>query len=446
MSSSPSDPGDATTGISLVPQSTATGIGNVSANNNCSSYNESPNNNGNNRCDYSATSSNSSKRKMKLADLLKSSPYESEAETYILSALEDRDPTVHSSSRNRTNTGFSSLEGFSSAEGPDVLLPSVPEASTSLFLEAGAAAATDTGSFTRMSQKDLGRGQNGNGSDSLWEGRENSDFDSATTGAERDATGTGEATNAKSTTMNAATHSKSSSGRTAKPPSPASPTRRRQSTTEETLLDLTNALNQANKVSAVTSTRQFSNIAVSGSADALAHNASMLFQRKSKSHTLTSSELDVADSIPPRTETVPGGGAARRRNTIWMGAKTNEDKKTDGDDGIVLDIMFSTLPGSASPGDEEQGAPDLASPGANGDSMGALSSDAGFVDGTKSSRSKKTNLSRVRENWRFVQDLQADLKPTGQSFYAYCRLILYLMVPATGIAFILFYLVDNPPT
>jgi hypothetical protein len=129
-----------------------------------------------------------------------------------------------------------------------------------------------------------------------------------------------------------------------------------------------------------------------------------------------------------------------------MGAKTEKDKRTDGDDGIVLDSMFSTLPGSASPGDAEQGVPDLASPGANGDSTDALSSDAGFVDGTKSSRSKKRNLSRVRENWRFVQDLQADLKPTRESFYAYCRAILYLIVPATGIAFILFYLVDNPPT
>jgi hypothetical protein len=433
MSSSPFDLGDAT----LPPRRTATGTGNASANNNCSSYNESPNNNGNNNYDDSTNSSTSSKKKINLGDLLKSSPYESEAETYILNALEDRDPTdsqttAHRSSRNRPNTGFSSLGGFSSAGGPDVLLPRVPEASTNVFLEEiklGAAAATDTGSFTRMSQKDLGRGQNGlgrgqNGSDSLSEGRETADFG-------YDAAGTGATTNATSTPMNTAT---------SKPPSPARPTRRRQSTTEETLVDITNALDQANNVCATPSTRHFSAKAASGSADVLAHNVSMLFQRKPKLRMPASSELDVTDSMPPTAETAPGGGAtsARRWTAIWMGAKTNKDKKSDEDDGIVI---LSPPVGSVSPGDVEQGEPDQALPGANG---------AEFVDGTTSSRSKKTSVSRVRENWRSVQvvqaDVHADMKSTRESFYAYCRAMLYVIVPATGIAFILFYLVENPST
>jgi hypothetical protein len=129
-----------------------------------------------------------------------------------------------------------------------------------------------------------------------------------------------------------------------------------------------------------------------------------------------------------------------------MGTKSSKDKKTDGDDRIVGDNLFSPPPGNLSSGDAEQGVPDLALPGANGNSADALSSGAGLVDGTTSSRRKKTNLSRVREKLRFVQDFQAYLKPTRQSFYAYCRAILYLIVPATGIAFILFYLVENPPT
>jgi hypothetical protein len=49
------------------------------------------------------------------------------------------------------------------------------------------------------------------------------------------------------------------------------------------------------------------------SADALAHNANMLFQRKPKLHTPTSSELDVADSMLPTTATAPGGGATSTR-------------------------------------------------------------------------------------------------------------------------------------
>jgi hypothetical protein len=377
MSSSPFDLGDAATGISLPPRRTATGTGNVSANDNCSSYNESPNNNGNNDCDYSATSSNSSKRKINLADLLKTSPYESEAETYILHALEDRDPTylqaiAPSSSRNRANTGFSSLGGFSSAGGSDVLLPRVPEASTNLFLEEiqlGAAAATDSGSFMRMSQ---------NGSGIISEGRETADFDSAAAaGSGQDAAGTGATTNATSKTTNAARsaaasaaaqstrsfgrtdskilqmgltfHSESSSRRTARPPSPARPTHRHQVTTEETLLDLTNALDQVNEIAnanydaslntsvhggvqcpgthgavaaaqppALTSSGRIIPGSLhtkhaSGSADALAHNASVIFQRKPKLHTPASSELDMADSILPTTATAPGGGATSTR-------------------------------------------------------------------------------------------------------------------------------------
>lgn len=522
-------------------RSAATGNGTAAANNNYSSHNESPNNNGNHSYNYSPNSSNSSgspttsnnnmasrtsERKIDLGDLLKASPYESEAETYILSALEDRDPTYSQtapSSRHRANTGFSSL----SLGGSDVLLSRVPEESANMFLEeikVAAAAAIDTGSIVRSSQTNLGRGRSGSRSGSLSEGGETPDSATAAAAvAGQDDAGTGAATNNTPTRTNAFTsvetsaaqstrssgrngsgvlqtgltfHSESSSRRMAKPSSPARPKHHRQATTtEETLQDLTNALDKVNKVAnanhAVLSTSVHGGVQrpdthgaaaaaqppvqhkpsssggiipaplrtkdAPGSADALAHNANMLFQRKPKPQTSTTFELDEADSMQPATTTSPVGGAsgggdatsAMRwsvlKAAIWMGAKSNKDKKTDGDHGSVADNILPPPAGNLSPTDVEQDIPDL-SLDANGNLADESPSGAGVVNGTTSSRRKTTNLSRVREKMRFIQDFQAFFKPELEYLHAYCRAILYLIVPATGIAFILFYLVDNPPT
>jgi hypothetical protein len=509
--------------------------GTAAANNDYSSYNESPNNNGNRSYNYSPNSNSSngsgspttsnhnmvsrtSKRKIDLGDLLKASPYESEAETYILSALEDRDPTylqTAPSSRHRANTGFSSL----SLAGSDVLLSRVPEESANMFLEeikVAAAAAIDTGSVVRNSRNNLGRGRSGSRSGSLSEVGENPDSAAAVAG--QDDAGTGTATNATSARTNTTTsaetsaahstrsfgrngsgvlqtgpkfHSESSSRRTAKPSSPARPKHHRQATTtEETLQDLTNALDHVNKVANANhganlstsvhggvqrpGTHGVATAAVQpplhhnpsssggiipallrtedapGSADALAHNANLLFQRRSKLQTPTSFELDETDSM--QLATTPGGGgvpSATRwsvlKAAIWIGAKTNKDKKTDGDDGNVGDNRLSPPAGSISRTDVEQNIPDL-SLGVNGNPANLSPSDAGAVNGATSSRRKTTNLCRACEKLRFIQDLRAYLKPELEYFYAYCRAILYIIVPATGIAFILFYLVENPPT
>jgi hypothetical protein len=509
--SSPFDLGTTTTGLSP-SRSTATGNGTL--NNDYSSNHESSNNNGNNSYNYSPSSSD---RKIDLSDLLKASPYESEAETYILSALEDRDPTYLPAapiSRHRANTGFSSL----SQEGSDALLSRVPEESANMFLEeikVAAAAAIDTGSVVRSGRNNLGQGRSGSGSWnwSVSEGEAPDSIAAAAVVGQND-TGTG-ATNAiptrTNTTTSAATaaqstrrfgrtgsgvlqtgltfHSESSSRRMAKPSSPARPKHHRQATTtEETLQDLTNALDQVNEVANANhgatmklnasvhgsvrsgvqrpgthgaaaaaaqpplhhnSSSSEGLIPVplrtedaSGSADAFAHNANiLLFQRKSKVQTSTSFEQDVTDSMQPATTTAPGGGApageggdasttrwSALKAAIWMDAKTNKDKKTDGDDGSVGDNTLSPPTGNVSPTDLEQDKPDL-SLGANWNPADVSSSDAGAVNGTTSSLRKTTNLFRAHGKLLFIKDFQAFLKPelafftrTVQPYYtSYCR-------------------------
>jgi hypothetical protein len=50
----------------------------------------------------------------------------------------------------------------------------------------------------------------------------------------------------------------------------------------------------------------------------------------------------------------------------------------------------------------------------------------------------------VKEEWDVVQDF---LRPRRTSIYLYCRIVsFYLLIPLLGIAVILFYLVENPPT
>lgn len=469
---------------------TGTGTETATANMKYSSYDTESSYSRNSSSSDNAPTSNSNiktrtfERKIDLGDLLKVSPYESEAETYILSALEDRDPTylqTATSTRNRANTGFSSL----SRGGSDVLLPRVSEESANMFLQeikVAAAAANDTSSVVGCGRNNLGRGRSVSGSVS--EGGETADSAVAAMTGQDDAE-TGAATNTAPTrtnaTISAATSaaqstrsfgragSESSSRRTAKPASPARPKHHKQATTtEETLQELTDALDQVNKAANATydATMNFNTAAAAaqpplhdpsssggiipaplrtndaeGSADALAHNANMLFQRKPKSQTSTSFELDVADSMQPTTSTAPGGGAtsAKRwrvlKTAIWMGSKTKKDKKTDGDDGSIGANTLSPLADKGSPTDVEQAIPEL-SLGANGNS----------ANGTTPRRRKTTALSRVCAKMRFIEDFEAFLKPELEYLYAYCRTVLYIIVPATGIAFILFYLVDNPPT
>jgi hypothetical protein len=418
-------------------------------------------------------------KKIDSGDLLKASPYESEAETYILSALEDRDPTL--AGRPRINTGASSGGAGS------VLFSRVSEVAANLFLgeiKMANAAASETGSVV-MSRP------------SHQEHYERGESSSEGGGAAAAVVGQDAATPAPTLQQGQTFRSESSSRMNPPPPSsPPPPTHRRQKTTEETLMALTHALDQVNKVASSANSNLTWNSSVhtgvqrqrlgthaeeelltphkpssSGSilpgplrtddapssADALAHNANILFQRKKKlSGSQTATSNVRSDNVhPSTTATVPT--TAQATNTkpwnvlnpaLWVGVPNRGgDKKNDGDLAGIDGGGGGGDDGSVfPPADVEQGVPVISSSNGNGHlTHGSTLAGGGGVDDPTLNRRKST-MSRVREKLQFIQDLQAFLSLGREYLYSYCLAVMYLILPATGIAFNLLYLADNPPT
>jgi hypothetical protein len=236
---------------------------------------------------------------------------------------------------------------------------------------------------------------------------------------------------------------------------------RRQMTVEQTIFGLTSALSAINAIhennldyEGLEPGDANEQIIGEASADRLARTVDILVHRnRTKAEDMTGAtsstsgsrnrtkteDLAAANDSNPDIDSLTTSASARRRT---LTDNTPDYKKTDEIEHQeeIPDSEHST---GKEGGDVEQGTADMATPAA---------STKGDDRQSASVRNKKNNNpwrhmhygDMIKEEWDVVQDF---LRPRHTSIYLYCRIVsFYLLIPLLGIAVILFYLVENPPT
>jgi len=319
--------------------------------------------------------------KFALEDIVQQTPYEAEAETYILKALEQRDPTAPQT-RPRSDTNTSTI------------MSNVPD---------------DYSQSLTNSHEEVDR----HGERSL---------QASDTYAASDAN-----SDLTSTHLNSSARDKQAEKALRERK------HRRDRTMEETLFGLTSALDamqslESTPMAAVAWTvPEIDRGGLAGSsADQLAVNASLLFQRKKN------------DAVTPDDNASVGGSSVesgRSGKSRWDLLRANVDSILKHSERGSVDEIPVVLEVSEEE-DADGSASDVESPA---------------VDDPQEKTTKKSRFpfaDKIKEEWEFASKFHYYFgTPLSRSIYWYCKVaLLYLILPSTGIAAILYYLAENPAT
>ena len=332
-----------------------------------------------------------SKRRLDLGDVI--DPMELEAETYILKALDERDPM-----RRRTNTEGSILSQVPNDAAHDFTVSPVPPGTTK---SPSNSAPPSPGASSAMIRPAPPK-------------------------------------------PTPSSPSKESSNKA----------HRRQLTVEQNLFGLTAALSAVNQSSLpagggrpVDNNNNLGDASI-GSHERLARTVGTLFNRtvvRNSSTDATSAGQDNKDGHA----TVSTNQAAAR----WGSIKTNLEqyKKTDGE-GPASSAVIDTVGGKdtdsvRTPIKEEV---DLEAADGSSSSDDESEDENGDISGTKHGKGREKNPfrhlpygSKIKDEWDTVQNF---LQPRRTGIYTYLKItILYLIIPMIGIAAILFHVAGNPP-
>jgi hypothetical protein len=384
-----------------------------------------------------ASSSNTSKT-LHLEDVVQQTPYEAEAETYILKVLEQRDPTYspHSNQYSR----FSNNETISSANS---ILSNVPEVSHNFSTT-----------------------------------EDYNDYDDDDINKEQTSVGTNDQSEISATTSHSRGRKQQQQPSTGRTSHVWDNSHNQNRTVEETLFGLTSALQAMNTLADTPQNpvaawdaagKEYNNITnmnthhrrTGSSAEQLAVNASLLFQRKKNDAPTPDDDIsvvsggggsDIDGSVENRSSSLgspvpvspnPSGRWTALRTAVGGGRKRSDSNAQDS-----VSVHTPAAQEEIPEGDEEAGELSDAEP--DDDPLQGDDSTTKKPPGPIKQK-RKSFAAHIKEEWDYVNRFQyfrnATRNPLASAIYVYCKVVLlYLILPSTGIAAILFHLADNPPT
>lgn len=383
-------------------------------------------------------SSSTNFRALNLEDVVQQTPYEAEAETYILKVLEQRDPTYspqpsrYSRFSNNTNDSHSTSS----------MLNNVPEVSHNFSM------AED---YNDYDDDDINKEETSVGSN-------NQSEISATTSHSRGRKSQQQQQEQQSNTSRTS-HIWDNS-------------QNQHRTVEETLFGLTSALQAMNDLADTplnpvaawdSAGMEYNNITnmnthhrrAGSSAEQLAVNASLLFQRKKNDAPTPDDNISVVSggsdsdgSIDNRSSlgsvpASPNGRWTALRTAIGVGRKRSDSNAHDSS-STQTPAVREEIPER----NEEDGVLSDVEP--DDDRLqGDESATKKSSEKTKK-KPRKSFAAHIKEEWDYMNRFQlrnVTRNPLASAIYVYCKVVLlYLILPSTGIATILFYSGDNPPT
>jgi hypothetical protein len=392
---------------------------------------------------------------LNLEDVVQQTPYEAEAETYILKVLEQRDPTYSPSSSNRLSryNGNNDTNTYSSTAS---ILNNVPEDVAHNF----------------SLEEDY---------------TPDNDYDDDGVAKEHTSVRSDNQSEISATTSQLSPSRNSRQQRLAGRTSHIWDTNHRANrSVEETLFGLTSALQEMNTLADTPQNpatawdaagKEYNNITnmtthhrrTGSSAEQLAVNASLLFQRKKNDAPTPDDDIsvvsggdasDIDGSIGNKSSLesvqVPAspnaggrwsalitavGGGRKRSDSDAHGSTSSGDrisrKRSDSD--AYGSVSTPALEEDIPEGDEEEG-------GLTDDKPDEESFNKKPPEETRR-EPRKTFAAHIKEELDYVSKFRnATRNPLAQAIHVYCKVVLlYLILPSTGIAAILFHLADNPP-
>jgi Mechanosensitive ion channel len=361
---------------------------------------------------HHSPSNSTSKVLLRVNDILKVNPLESEAETLILKAIERQDAIQQQQqSRSRSNTGSNSLLGNVPNDAIDIFMAEEKKASMD-YEETPASPATSLERGTNRPPRPPPRVQ--------------------------------------------------------PPPSIPKPTFYRNQSTEETLAALTMAMEgyqvhqagDAYQDDLVHERKLTENAHVQSAAEAFAQNANLVFRGPKVSpkpsvavpQQRRPSQTVAAPSPPPTTDHCGTTGGVSGAATNWSKLRTAVQTSTVAElnginitgfeeDPKMTDGMYDVEVGHDIPFDEQYGTGDLCAatvPLTNGNN--------GTPSGRSGSSRNKNHYLTMALSKGAVQDLKLFVRQRQRSFMLYTRLLSLLIIPALATSCILFYFADNVPT
>jgi hypothetical protein len=385
-------------------------------------------------------SSSTTFKALHLEDVVQQTPYEAEAETYILKVLEQRDPTY--SPHLNQYSRFGNNETISSATS---ILSNVPEVSHNFSMT-----------------------------------EDYNDYDDDGINIEQTSVGSNNQSEISATTS----HSRRKQQQQQQPSTGRTShiwdnSHNQNRTVEQTLFGLTSALQAMNTLADTppnpvaawdAAGKEYNNITnmnthhrrTGSSAEQLAVNASLLFQRKKNDAPTPDDNIsvvsgggggggsDIDGSVENRSSlgSVPASPNPSGRWTALRTAVGGGRKRSDSNAHDSVSIHTPAAQEEIPEGDEEEGGLSDVEP--DGDPLqGDDSATKKLPEPTKKKRI--SFAAHIKEEWDYVNRFQhlrnATRNPLASAIYVYCKVVLlYLILPSTGISAILFHLADNPPT
>jgi hypothetical protein len=383
---------------------------------------------------------------LSLEDIVQQTPYEAEAETYILKVLEQRDPTY--SPQSHRSSRFSNNDTNSSTASASVL-GHVPEVGHNFSM-------TEE-EFTPVN-----------------------DYDDDDINKEQTSVGSNNQSEISATTSHSRGRRQQQQQQQQQPTGRTSHiwdnSHNQNRSVEETLFGLTSALQAMNTLADTplnpatawdAAGMEYNNITnmnthhrrTGSSAEQLAVNASLLFQRKKNdAHTpddnisvVSGGGSDIDGSIGNKSslESAPpspnSGGRWTALRTVVSGGRRRSDSNAHDSTSTQTPAFQEEIP----EGDEEEGGLSDIEPDDE-----PLQGDESTAKKPPEKTKRKARMSfaaHIKEEWDYVNRFQhfrnVTRNPLASAIYVYCKVVLlYLILPSTGIAAILFHLADNPPT
>jgi hypothetical protein len=394
-----------------------------------------------------SSSTNFKSTHLNLEDVVQQTPYEAEAETYILKVLEQRDPTYSPTSNRFSRYNNSSNDTYNSTAS---ILNHLPENVAHNF--------SMEENFTPDND---------------------SDDDEIT--KEHTSVRSGNQSEISATTSQQSPSRNTRQQRLTGSTSYIWDNQRQNRSVEETLFGLTSALQEMNTLADTPQNpatawdaagKEYNNITnmnthhrrTGSSAEQLAVNASLLFQRKKNDAPTPDDDISVVsgggsdidgsidnkssiESVQEPTSPNTVGrwsalitavGGRKRSDSVSHGSTSSGGRKTSDKDAygsVSTPVLQEGMPG----GDEEEGGLTDVKP-----------DDESFnkkpPEETRR-EPRKSFAAHIKEELDYVSKFRdATRNPLASAIYVYCKVVLlYLILPCTGIAAILFHLADNPP-
>jgi hypothetical protein len=391
------------------------------------------------------SSSAATSRALNLEDVVQQTPYEAEAETYILKVLEQRDPTYSPHPHPSHHSRYGNSNETNSA-----VLNNVPEVAHNFSM---------TEDYNDYDFDDINKEQTSVGSNNQSEISATTSHSRVRKQHQQQQPPTGRTSHIWDNSHN------------------------QNRTVEQTLFGLTSALQAMNTladtpqnpVEAWDAAGKEYNTGhhrrTNSSAEQLAVNASLLFQRKKNDAPTPDDNISVVSgdgasedgSVENRSSSLgsvpaspnPSGRWTALRSVVSGGSRNTavssgaSRKRSDSNAHDSVSVLTPVVQGEIPEGDEEDGGLSDGEP--NDDALDGDENTSKKPGEKTKSKPRISFAAHIKEEWDYVNRFQhlrhATRNPLASAIYAYCKVVLlYLIIPCTGVAAILFNLADNPPT